>query len=71
MKCMKCGRELTDDEVGMHKKMVHRSATEFMCLTCLAEFYQCSEELLHKKMEQFRASGCVLFATTPDAMPRE
>ncbi len=62
MNCMKCGRELTGDEVGMHKKMIHRGATEFMCLSCLAEFYQCSEELLRRKMEQFRRMGCTLFS---------
>ncbi len=65
MKCMKCGRELTGDEVGMHKKMIHRGATEFMCLSCLAEYFKCSEELLRQKMEQFRAAGCMLFSRSP------
>ncbi len=59
---MKCGRVLTQDEIGMHKKMIHRGATDFMCLSCLAEFYHCTEELLHTKMEQFRRMGCMLFA---------
>ena len=60
--CMKCARELTGDEIGLHKKMINRGATEFMCLTCLAKYYDCSEDLLIQKMEQFRAQGCMLFA---------
>ncbi len=62
MQCMKCGRELVGDEVGMHKKLINRGATEYMCLTCLAAFYKCPEALLRTKMEQFRAMGCTLFA---------
>ena len=59
---MECGRELTNDEVGLHKKMINRGATQFMCITCLAGFYHCEEELLLKKIEQFRGDGCMLFA---------
>ena len=61
-KCMKCARDLTSDEIGLHKKMINRGSTEFMCLSCLAAFYQCEEELLLRKMEQFREQGCMLFA---------
>ena len=59
---MKCGRDLTADEIGLHKKMIHRGATEFMCITCLAAFFHCEEGLLEKKIEQFREQGCMLFA---------
>ena len=59
--CMECGRELTQDEVGLHKKMINRGATQFMCITCLANFYHCEEELLLRKIEQFREDGCMLF----------
>ena len=60
--CKNCGRELLGDEIGLTKKMINRGATEYMCLTCLAKYYDCSEELLIQKMEQFRAQGCMLFA---------
>ena len=59
---MKCARELSGDEVGLHKKMINRGATQFMCLSCLAEYFECEEELLLEKMEQFRDQGCMLFA---------
>lgn len=60
--CMICQRELTADEIGLHKKMINRGSTEFMCITCLAAFFHCDESLLKRKIEQFRAQGCVLFA---------
>ena len=59
---MKCARELTGDEIGLHKKLINRGAVEFMCLDCLAAFYNCDVGLLLQKMEQFRAHGCTLFA---------
>ena len=60
--CTACGKPLSDDEVGLHKKLVNRGATEFMCITCLSKFFNCEEELLLKKIEEFRALGCMLFA---------
>ena len=59
---MKCGREISGDEIGLHKKLINRGATEWMCITCLADFFKCTEELLRDKMEQFREQGCMLFA---------
>lgn len=58
---MECQRELTADEIGLHKKMINRGATEHMCITCLAAFFHCEESLLERKIEQFRAQGCLLF----------
>ncbi len=59
--CKKCGRELTLDEIGIHKKMINRGATDFFCLTCLAEYTETTEEFLLERIEYFRAMGCVLF----------
>ena len=63
-RCMKCGRELSPDEVGLHKKLINRGASEYMCMTCLAEFFGCSEELLKQKIAQFREMGCALFSSS-------
>lgn len=59
--CEKCGRPLTNDEIGLHKKMINRGATSFMCLSCLADFFDCEEQLLLKKITHFRNMGCMLF----------
>ncbi len=60
-KCMKCGRTLTYDEIGIHKKMINRGAEEFFCLTCLAESTGSTEERLRERIEHFRKQGCLLF----------
>ena len=60
-KCMKCGKTLTNDEIGIHKKMINRGATEFFCLPCLAAYTGSTEERLRERIEHFRAQGCLLF----------
>lgn len=60
--CKTCQRALTADEIGLTQKMINRGATEWMCLTCLSRFFNCEEDLLLKKIEEFRALGCMLFS---------
>lgn len=69
MTCRRCGAPLGGDEIGMHKKLVNRGDTTFMCLSCLAAEFCCSKALLQEKIEQYRASGCTLFA--PGAQGKE
>lgn len=59
--CIRCGRELTGNEIGLHKKLINRGAESFMCITCLSEYFNVSEDALRKKVEQFREQGCALF----------
>ena len=59
--CTACGRELTPDEIALTKKLVSRGAESFFCLSCLAERFAVSEDLLREKIEQFRQMGCTLF----------
>ena len=58
---MKCGRDLSADEIGLHKKMINRGAETFLCIDCLAAFFHCEVSLLEQKIEQFREQGCMLF----------
>jgi len=60
--CMHCARTLTGDEIGLHRKIVNRGATQYLCLTCLAKEFACEESLLERKIEEFREQGCMLFA---------
>ena len=60
--CKICKRTLTADEIGLTQKMINRGATEWMCISCLARFFNCEEALLLKKIEEFRSLGCMLFA---------
>jgi len=60
-KCMKCGRELSADEIGLHKKLFNRAAKEFMCIRCCSQYLDVPEDILLKKIKEFKAMGCVLF----------
>lgn len=62
MECLKCGRELTHDEIALHKKLINRACETFMCKTCLSLHFEVSEELLNKKIEEFKKQGCLLFS---------
>lgn len=59
--CMKCGRILTADEIGLYKKLVNRGAQSFLCLACLGAHFHVEEARLREKIDQFRKSGCSLF----------
>ena len=59
--CVRCHAPLTNDEIGLTKKLINRGATEFLCYECLANHFRVTVELLHEKVEQFREMGCTLF----------
>lgn len=61
MSCIKCGKELTYNDIGAHKKFINRGSTEFMCKKCLAEELQIPQEVIDKKIENFKRQGCTLF----------
>ncbi len=62
--CVICGSILTADDIGASKKLINRGMTQdFLCVTCLAEKYGVSVDLIREKIEYWRESGCMLFAT--------
>lgn len=60
--CSKCDRQLTGDEIAVYRKLVDRMAEKFLCKTCLAAYFEVSEDKIDKKIEQFKRIGCLLFA---------
>ena len=60
--CSVCGAPLVPDEIALTRKLINRGAREFQCMNCLAAFFGCDTQLLYEKIDQFRRSGCVLFA---------
>ena len=60
-RCQKCGKELSKDEIGLHKKLFNRAADSFLCISCSAAYFGVSVALLEKKVQQFKEMGCVLF----------
>jgi biotin operon repressor len=59
--CTKCGKVLSHNEIGAHKKFVNRASTSFLCRECLAARLDIPPELIDQKIEQFKAQGCTLF----------
>ena len=61
MKCRFCDKMLEKDEISLSKKLLGRSIKEFMCITCLADYLDCTEDDLSVKIEEFKEQGCTLF----------
>ena len=62
MTCKLCYKTpLSKDEIGINKKLLGKNIDSFLCLGCLADFLECSEEELLEKITEFRDEGCTLF----------
>lgn len=59
--CFQCNRPLTADEIAVYRKMVNRTAERFLCKTCLAAYFDVTEDKIDRKIEQFKRIGCLLF----------
>ena len=59
--CMQCGKELTHNEIGAHRKFINRGAEEFYCKQCLAAHLGVTPERIDEKIELFKRQGCTLF----------
>lgn len=60
-RCVVCGREVIPLEEALTRKLVNRAAQKFLCKTCLAAKFGCSESRLDDMAEKFRKQGCMLF----------
>ena len=60
-RCMQCGKELTHNEIGAHRKFINRGAEQFFCKQCLAEHLGVTPERIDEKIEHFKRQGCTLF----------
>ena len=61
VRCIRCGAVLGKDDVALTRKMVNRGADKFYCISCLADHFELTEEILREKIREFRAMGCTLF----------
>jgi hypothetical protein len=61
-KCRVCGKSpLLRNEIGLNKKFIHRKLEDFFCMSCLADYFEMSEDELKEKIEEFKCQGCTLF----------
>ena len=61
MKCIKCSCELTNNDIGLHKKLINRGAKEYMCINCMSQYFKIPVNVLEKKIVEFKNMGCTLF----------
>lgn len=59
--CKKCDKRLSYDEIGIHKKLLGRGATEYFCFDCLAEHLKTTVDELKRLIVVFREQGCAFF----------
>lgn len=60
-KCSVCGADLKKDWIALHRKLLDADAKQFMCLSCLADTFDCDISDLEIKIEEFKEEGCTLF----------
>ena len=60
--CAYCDKEkLSKNEIGLNKKLIHRQIERMMCLTCLAAYFEMTEEKLKEMIERYKRQDCALF----------
>jgi transcription elongation factor Elf1 len=60
--CVYCGKEkLSKNDIGLNKKLIHQQIERMRCLTCMAEYFETTEEELKEMIEIFKRQGCALF----------
>lgn len=62
IECISCGKKpLSKDEIGINKKLRGEKENKFLCLNCLADFFECSVSDIEDKIEEFKNDGCKFF----------
>lgn len=59
--CKSCGRPVTQDEAAMTKKLINRGTREYMCIPCLARYFDVTQDDILDRMAYFKEMGCMLF----------
>lgn len=60
--CAYCEKKnLSKDDIGLNKKLVHPQVEQMMCITCMAEYLETTEDELREMVKLFRQEGCSLF----------
>lgn len=60
--CKQCGQELLNDDMAIYRKLVLRSADEFLCRDCLSAFFEIKREDIDALIAYYKESGtCTLF----------
>ncbi|MDD4111274.1 MAG: hypothetical protein PHS54_07060 [Clostridia bacterium] len=61
IECKFCNNNLIKDIVALNKKLLGRNVQKFLCIKCLADYLDCTEDDLLIKIEEFKEQNCILF----------
>lgn len=59
--CRQCGRALTADEIAVTRKLINRGAREYLCVDCLAAYFEVQPQEIRERIAYFKSTGCTLF----------
>lgn len=60
--CAYCDNEnLSKDEIGLNKKLIHHQVERMMCFACISEYFETPEEEMKEMVKEFKRQGCELF----------
>ncbi|PKN32798.1 MAG: hypothetical protein CVU61_16480 [Deltaproteobacteria bacterium HGW-Deltaproteobacteria-19] len=60
--CAYCDKDgLSKNVIGLNKKLIHQQVERMMCMTCMAAYFETTEEELKEMIEGFKQQGCALF----------
>lgn len=59
--CKECQKNVTGDEIGLNMKLIDRTLTEFLCISCMSKMFSCDESLLRERIKYYKEIGCKLF----------
>ncbi len=60
--CSYCNKvNLSKDEIGLNKKLIHFQIKRMMCLACMGKYFELTEEELNNLIVRFKRQGCSLF----------
>jgi hypothetical protein len=61
-KCCVCAGDISKTAIGLNKKLLDRNTNKYMCVSCLADYLDVSQDELLDLVEEFKNQGCALFA---------
>ena len=68
MSCLECGARLDAIDVGAYRKLMDRSAEEYLCRKCLAKSLRWTDDYMESVIKMHRERGCGFF---PPLKPEE
>ena len=61
MNCYSCEQEIDTIDIGAHRKLINKCATEYLCRDCLAKELGWDRHYLDQTIQMYRERGCMLF----------